>query len=46
VVNVASSVTTGDSRKPRVAALGFRYFGGRAVYVVPTLMAQIFTGER
>jgi hypothetical protein len=32
VVNVASSATTGDSRKPRVAALGFRYFGGRAVY--------------
>jgi hypothetical protein len=46
VVNVASSVTTGDFRKPRVGALGFRYFGGRAVYAVPTPTAQIFIGER
>jgi hypothetical protein len=36
---------TGGSRRPGVAALGLRLFGGRAVYVSPTRTAQILTGE-
>ena len=31
---------------PGVAALGLRLFGGTAVYVSPSGMAQILTGER
>ncbi len=43
-MNVTASYD-GDSRKPGVAALGFRYLAGCAVYAAPSPPAQIFTGE-
>jgi hypothetical protein len=43
-MNVTASYD-GDSRKPGVTALGFRYLAGRAVYAARSPPAQIFTGE-
>ena len=48
--NIAMGATAfpdeGDSRKPRVAALGFRYLAGRAVYAALSSPARLFAGER